>query len=154
MASKRSTLKRPLPVRCLAGCRGDRWNSQGPGGVGNASYVRGTVLGGVGTGPRREGWHKGPVLLVLLMPRIHITAPCDRYHGDALASTLAACCFALQVWLPLLPRIGAPGFQLVWAEKWSVQLFKGAWWDANAQQVHFMPAATRGAAGDSPTAVS
>ncbi|KAI7840698.1 hypothetical protein COHA_005620 [Chlorella ohadii] len=75
---------------------GDRWNSQGPGGVGNASYV----------------------------------------------------------WLPLLPRIGVPGFELVWAEGWSVQAFKGATWDASAQQVRFLPGAAGAGSSTAAAAVS
>lgn len=68
---------------------------------------------------------------------------------------LAPSCLLLQVWLPLLPRVGAPGFELVWAQNWSLRAFKGAWWDANAQQVRFLPgASSSGAAGDSLTAVS
>jgi hypothetical protein len=32
-----------------------------------------------------------------------------------------ACSLCTQVWLPLLPRIGAPGFELVFAEGWSLR---------------------------------
>lgn len=45
----------------------------------------------------------------------------------------------MQVWLPLLPRVGATGFELVWAENWSLRQYKGAVWDAAAQQVRFAP---------------
>lgn len=52
----------------------------------------------------------------------------------------------LQVWLPLLPRLGAPGFELVWAENWSLRMYKGAVWDASAQRVRF--------AGDEPPVIA
>lgn len=73
----------------------------------------------------------------------------------------------LQVWLPLLPRVGAEGFEVVNVKNWSLRCiwfpgvhdgsnawlvperctpvlrrqFKGAVYDAVAQQVRFAPAA-------------
>lgn len=44
---------------------------------------------------------------------------------------------ASYVWLPLLPRVGAPGFELVYAENWSLRQYKGAVWDVAAQAVRF-----------------
>lgn len=60
---------------------------------------------------------------------------------DAITSWPTAACPRplAQVWLPLLPRINAPGFELVWTEPWSLRAFKGAMWDAAAQQVRFLP---------------
>ncbi|PSC71307.1 glycosyl hydrolase family 43 [Micractinium conductrix] len=67
---------------------GDRWNAQGPGGVGNATYV----------------------------------------------------------WLPLLPRAGGQGFELVWAEGWTLAQYKGAVWDEAARGVRFAGERQGGAA--------
>ncbi|KAI3423861.1 hypothetical protein D9Q98_009695 [Chlorella vulgaris] len=60
----------------------------------------------------------------------------DRWQPDGPDSIGAAS----YVWLPLLPRIGAPGFELVFSEGWSLRQYKGAVWDVSAQAVRFAAA--------------
>ena len=51
-----------------------------------------------------------------------------------------------QVWLPLLPRAGGQGFELVWAEGWTLAQYKGAVWDEAARGVRFAGERQGGAA--------
>ncbi|KAL4443631.1 hypothetical protein ABPG75_011368 [Micractinium tetrahymenae] len=52
---------------------------------------------------------------------------------------------ASYVWLPLLPHAQGPGFELVWAERWSLRQYKGAVWDPTAGRVLFASGPEAGA---------
>ncbi|KAL4447267.1 hypothetical protein ABPG77_007300 [Micractinium sp. CCAP 211/92] len=57
----------------------------------------------------------------------------DRWHARGPGSVGNAS----YVWLPLLPHTQGSGFELVWAEGWSLRQFKGATWDPSEQRVLF-----------------
>lgn len=69
----------------------------------------------------------------------------DRWNANGPGSVGAAS----YVWLPLLPKLGgkSEGFELVYEEEWSLAQFKGAAWDAAAQQIMFADGTRRADAG-------
>lgn len=100
---------------------GDRWNSNGPGSVAAASYVSRS---------------RSVLLCFAAQPATWLVLRCRRALPHAVlcreCSSCAAehrrqvrCCLAsalrLQVWLPLLPRLGGPGFELVFARNWTLR---------------------------------